>query len=123
VSLPSETIAGASVSVDVRSEPVTKIIKSPVAVALSVDLVLAGAALWSQWFGAWYARAHGIGTWHFGLREFLLITFVVFSGIGVIALSVTTTRRSRLILVLSSMVLWIGCAYWGFFLWLNIYGS
>ena len=55
--------------------------------------------------------------------EFLIVEFVVFGGSGAIAFSMASGRRSRLILSFGTVMLWVGCAYCGLLLWLNIYGS
>lgn len=99
------------------------LLKSPVLLAFSLDVAVALTGLWSQWYGAWYERAHGRGAWHFGLVEFLIVTFVIFGGTGVIAYSATAERKSRLFLGLATVMLWLGCVYGAFCLWLNICGS
>lgn len=105
------------------SDMTRKMFNSPVILALGLDALLAAVGLWSQWFGARYAHAHGLGAWRFGLIEFLIIEFVLFGGTGVVAFSMTNSRRSQLVLGWGSAVLWLACAYWGFFFWLNYYGS
>lgn len=81
---------------------------SPVFLALSFDALLATVGLWSQWFGARYAHAHGLEAWRFGLVEFLIIEFVLMGGA---------------VLGWGTVVIWLACAYLGFFFWLNYYGS
>jgi hypothetical protein len=120
----THVVAPAPLTTNVRRDNgMSAFIKSPVVFALAFNLALAIAGLWSQWYGAWYERAHGRGAWHFGLVEFLIITFVMFGGAGVIAYSATAGRASRLFLGVATITLWLTCVYGGFYLWLNICGS